>query len=69
MTLAARSLLLYVIYWILHCLWNEGDQREPGLRGQNATKCSTTNLGINKTPANALVYSATTVSNATRPLR
>ncbi len=35
-------------YWGLHCSRNEGDQREPGSRGQNVTKCSTINRGINK---------------------
>ncbi len=33
---------------VLQCLWNEGDQREPGLLGQNAMKCSTIKPGIKK---------------------
>ena len=36
-------------YWELHCLWNKGDQREPGFPEQNTTQCSTINHGINKT--------------------
>ena len=35
-------------YCALHCLSNEGDQREPGFPAPNASKCSTINNGINR---------------------
>ncbi len=44
---AASAAMKQASYCVLHCLWNEGDQREPGFPGWNARKCPTIKPGTN----------------------